>query len=139
MSELKQVTQPLEPEVDDPVKAAAELLPSGATELTIPEALDLAVRMLRQDRLDGARTIFERVLQAVPEHPDALSMLGLLEHRIGRTDVGLPLMRRAVELLPDFVGFPMRGSTSSNARPWCSGNGWCVTPTTRSRATCWPR
>jgi predicted TPR repeat methyltransferase len=105
MSELKQVTQPLEPEVDDPVKAAAELLPSGATELTIPEALDLAVRMLRQDRLDGARTIFERVLQAVPEHPDALSMLGLLEHRIGRTDVGLPLMRRAVELLPDFVGF----------------------------------
>lgn len=90
---------------DDPARAAAELLPSGASEMSIDDALGLAVRMHRQDRLEGATQIYRRILQAVPGHPDAMALLGMAEHQMGRSDEGVALVRAAIQRAPGFAGF----------------------------------
>jgi tetratricopeptide (TPR) repeat protein len=54
-----------------PPRRPPSYVPPGQTEMGIDEALELAVRMHREDRLDGARTLYQRILQAVPGHTDA--------------------------------------------------------------------
>lgn len=81
------------------------LLPAGVKDMSLDEALALAVRMHREDRLEGAITLYKRILLAAPEHPDALCLLGMAEHQSGRSEHGLKLIRRAVAKVPDFVGF----------------------------------
>lgn len=90
---------------DDAARAAAELLPEGVHELTLDDALRLAVRMHQQDRIEGARVLYRRILEAAPEHPDALALLGMAEHQIGDSAEGMALTRRAIELVPRFPGF----------------------------------
>lgn len=92
-------------EADDVAAAAASLLPEGARELTLDEALQLAVSMHRDERLEGAMVLYKRILEAVPDHADALCLLGVAEHQIGRSEHGLKLVRRAIELVPGFAGF----------------------------------
>lgn len=89
----------------DATQAAAAMLPADAKELTLDDALQLAVRMHQDKRLVGARTLYQRILEAVPEHPDATALLGLVEHQLGRSDDGVLLLRRAIALAPGFPGF----------------------------------
>lgn len=89
----------------DAAEAAAELLPAGVRELGIDDALQLAVRLHQQERLEGARTLYGRILEAVPGHADAMCLLGMVEHQLGRSEQGLELMRAAIERVPGFVGF----------------------------------
>jgi predicted TPR repeat methyltransferase len=84
---------------------AARLLPADAKEVSLDDALALAVRLQREARLDGAITLYKRILQAAPDHPDALCLLGVAEHQAGRSEHGLKLIRRAVALVPTFAGF----------------------------------
>ena len=90
---------------DGEAMAREELLPPGRSELGIDEALQLAVRMHREGRLDGARMLYLRVLEVVPEHPDAMAMLGVVEHQLGHNDEAVRLLREAAERVPGFMGF----------------------------------
>ena len=83
----------------------AALLPPDTRELSLDDAFQLAVRMHREDRLDGARTLYQRILQAAPDHADALCLLGVVEHQMGRSEHGLKLLHQAVERVPTFPGF----------------------------------
>ena len=89
----------------DAAEAAAELLPAGVREMSIDDALQLAVRLHQQNRLEGARTLYRRILDAVPGHADAMCLLGMVEHQMGRSEQGLKLIRAAIERVPGFVGF----------------------------------
>jgi predicted TPR repeat methyltransferase len=89
----------------DAAEAAAELLPAGVREMSIDDALQLAVRLHQQNRLEGARTLYRRILEAVPDHADAMCLLGMVEHQMGRSEDALTLMRAAIERVPGFVGF----------------------------------
>jgi predicted TPR repeat methyltransferase len=92
------------PEATDDADAQAALLPDGVRELGLAEALQLAIRLHQQDRLEGARTLYQRILQVQPGHADALCLLGTVEHRLGRSDDGLRLIRDAIAQRPDFAG-----------------------------------
>jgi len=73
------------------------------SDLTIPEALELAVVAIRQSRVPEGIQILDQVLAAVPEHVDALHYKGMaLYHAHLRSTEGIALVERAVELAPEY-------------------------------------
>jgi len=72
-------------------------------ELTVPQALELAVQVHRKGYLDGAQELYQRVLAEVPDHPDALNFLGVLRFQLGDRERGIELVSRALTFVPDHV------------------------------------
>lgn len=81
------------------------LVPPGTEELSVERALQVAIQLHQDDQFEPANTLYRRILQAVPDHPDALCLLGVTEHQLGRSEEGLALMARAIEISPDFSGY----------------------------------
>jgi predicted TPR repeat methyltransferase len=75
------------------------------TELSLPDALRLAVDMHQSRQLEGAETLYRRILEAAPEHPDALHFLGMVRHQRGHSEEGIALIEKAATLVPGFAGF----------------------------------
>lgn len=69
-------------------------------ELTIPQALDAARDLLRQDNLDAAERVYTSILAHHPQQPDAMHYLGVIRHRSGRHEEGLRLVREALAIAP---------------------------------------
>lgn len=63
--------------------------------------LDRALALHKQQQFDAAAKIYRAILQAAPEHADALQLLGAIEGQQGRYDSAIPLLRRAVVAAPD--------------------------------------
>ncbi|RJF77291.1 hypothetical protein D3877_26125 [Azospirillum cavernae] len=68
---------------------------------TITEALTIALDLHLSGRLGEAQELYTRILDADPDHPDALHFLGVLAGQIGQGDLGLTLIGRALKLRPD--------------------------------------
>lgn len=88
----------------------SELQPSSsaeqvAQELSIGDALNYATQLHRNRQLDAAEMLYQRILQAVPEQPDALHFLGLLSFQRGRPQEAVDLLARAIAQAPDFADF----------------------------------
>jgi predicted TPR repeat methyltransferase len=71
-------------------------------EVSIEDALKLAIAMHRDNQLDNAETLYRRILELLPAHPDALHFLGLLERQRGHSREATELMRKAVAAAPDY-------------------------------------
>ena len=71
-------------------------------ELGIDEALQLAMAMHRDNQLDGAETLYRRILALIPDHPEALHFLGLLTRQKGQSREATELMRKAVAAAPEY-------------------------------------
>ncbi|MEO5375617.1 MAG: tetratricopeptide repeat protein, partial [Alphaproteobacteria bacterium] len=69
---------------------------------TITEAFDLALDHQRSGRLAEAEAIYHRILGAVPDHPSALHLLGLIAHQRGQGEMALGLIGRAIARQPDY-------------------------------------
>jgi predicted TPR repeat methyltransferase len=74
-------------------------------DMSVDDALRYAISLHRDNVLEGAATIYERVLGVVPDHADALHLLGMLRHQIGRSSEGVALISQAIEHAPHFAGF----------------------------------
>lgn len=74
-------------------------------ELSLGEALGLALRLHREKAYEGAEALYRRIIEAAPELADAHHFLGVLCHESGRSAEGIALIQRAIELVPDFPGF----------------------------------
>ena len=72
-------------------------------ELTLAQAIELALSMQRRGRLDAAEEIYQRVLAADPHQVDALHFLGLSRHHRGQHEAGIALVEKALALAPDNV------------------------------------
>ncbi|WP_372400552.1 tetratricopeptide repeat protein (plasmid) [Azospirillum sp. HJ39] len=70
---------------------------------TVAEALQIAVGLHRADRLDEARALYLRILEADPRNAQALHLLGLVERRQGGRDKALELIRAALENMPEMA------------------------------------
>lgn len=70
---------------------------------TIPEALQLAVQQHQANRLEQAEQGYRQVLEAQPDHPEALYMLGLLMQQIGQPQEAEKLFSAALEVQPELV------------------------------------
>ncbi|MCB1914972.1 MAG: tetratricopeptide repeat protein [Rhodocyclaceae bacterium] len=73
--------------------------------LDLPDAIQLALRLHRERRLDAAREVYQQLLRVAPEHPDLLHFYGIFQCQSGAVDDGIARIRRAIALVPDFVDF----------------------------------
>src|SRR5882724_795223 len=75
--------------------------PEVQRELTVEQAIQLALSQQRRGRLDAAEEIYGRVLAAAPHNVDALHFLGLCRHHRGEHEEGIALVERSLALAPD--------------------------------------
>src|SRR6478609_935718 len=80
----------------------------SVAEVAIDEALAFAIQLHQaavqardKSRLAKARTVYERILEAEPGHPEALHFLGVLLHQSGESGHGLELIARAMLARPN--------------------------------------
>ena len=73
---------------------------TASTELD--QLLEAALAAHAQDDLLRAEALYRDALQADPDSPDALNLLGALLQDTGRVAASLPLIQRAIELEPEF-------------------------------------
>ena len=87
----------------DAVRESADLPEVQArpdAEVTIPQALSIALFLQKNEQFDAAETTLRAILDVVPDHPAALHYFGLLLHQRGRTDEGIDWMQRSVAREP---------------------------------------
>ena len=73
---------------------------TGQKTLTIQEALDLAVQHHSAGRLPEAEGIYQQILEANPNQPVALRLLGTLAHQVGKNDLAVDLISKALAVDP---------------------------------------
>src|SRR5262249_62252343 len=57
-------------------------------ELTVEEALELAIQLQRQEEFAGADAVFRGILKVDPQNARALHLAGGLAHQMGRSPDG---------------------------------------------------
>jgi predicted O-linked N-acetylglucosamine transferase (SPINDLY family) len=84
------------------VGARAASGPAGATAavLQIPSALQAALEHHQAGRLPEAEAIYRQILQAQPNHPDALHLLGMIAYQTGRNGIAVELIGKAIGANP---------------------------------------
>ncbi len=77
----------------------------ASTELSLEQALSLVVELQQERRMEAAVQLCQRILEAVPGHPDALHLLGLALHRVGLAEEAVARIEQAIAAQPDFPDF----------------------------------
>jgi predicted TPR repeat methyltransferase len=72
----------------------------SAWDMSLDEALSLAVQLHRADHLDEAEAVYGRILAVAPDHADALNFMGILAVNRGQIDRAIELMERSIALDP---------------------------------------
>ena len=78
-----------------------EQLETPARELTLDEAIALAIQLQQREELVAAGELYRRVLEMAPSHPHALHYAGVLAHQQGRSNEAIGLIERSISLEPD--------------------------------------
>ena len=76
------------------------LAPPPSGEVSLADALAYAVQMHRGGALDNAEAIYRKILELVPEQPDALNFLGMIAVHRGGLDEAVDLIRRSLAADP---------------------------------------
>ena len=76
---------------------------SGQRRLTIQQTLDLALGHHGAGRLPQAKKIYQQILQADPNHPVALHLLGVVATQVGKNDIAVDLITQALAIKPDYA------------------------------------
>ena len=74
-------------------------------DLTIRQSMELALAHHGAGRLDQAEQMYRLILDADPNEPNALDMLGAVLSQRGRHAEGLALIDRALALRPDAADY----------------------------------
>jgi predicted O-linked N-acetylglucosamine transferase (SPINDLY family) len=64
------------------------------------DTIQIALKHHQAGQLQKAESIYRRVLQGNPNHPDALHLLGVLTHRLGKNVVAAELINKAIASNP---------------------------------------
>jgi predicted TPR repeat methyltransferase len=77
--------------------------PQSATEhdVTVGEAMQMALAFQQRGQLDDAEQVYKRMLEVAPDHPDIVHFYGVLLHQRGRSEEAIATIRRSLELEPD--------------------------------------
>src|SRR5690348_5952623 len=65
---------------------------------TISEALAIAAQHLQAGQFESVEQICQQILARVPEQADALHMLGVLAYKMGKYELGIEYINRAIAL-----------------------------------------
>ncbi len=75
--------------------------PETARELTLEEALSIAILLQKNERFAEAEEVYRRIFDVAPSHPEALHYAGVLAHQQGRGDEAVALIEKSLGLVPD--------------------------------------
>src|SRR5256885_15092277 len=70
-------------------------------QLTLQQALELALQHHQAGRLGQAEHLYRQVLSHAPRHPDALHLMGVLASQNGQHDAAIGFIERAIAITPD--------------------------------------
>src|SRR5687768_345962 len=70
------------------------------SELSLPDALVLALQIHRRGHLVEAEILYRKITEAVPDYADAHHFLGVLMHQRGNSDAAVELIDRSIALNP---------------------------------------
>lgn len=82
-----------------PAATAAE----GEYTMSLGKALAVGQSFHQNGYFDQAQDVYQQILAAKPNQPEALHFLGVLLHQIGKSQEGETLILAALELVPDYV------------------------------------
>jgi len=71
--------------------------------LIIQQSLDLAVKHHNAGDLHKAEGIYQQILQADPNQPVALHLLGVIAHQLGKSDIAVNLITKVLATNPDYA------------------------------------
>jgi len=71
--------------------------------LTLQQALELAVQHHTAGELLEAEGIYQQILQADPKQPVALHLLGVVAHQVGKNDISVDLITKALAIVPEYA------------------------------------
>jgi tetratricopeptide (TPR) repeat protein len=81
-------------------------LQPGQRRVTLADALTQIAAFERENKLEEADDLANRVLKAAPEHPHVLHMAGIAAYRRGRVDEAIARMEKSIELAPNVALYP---------------------------------
>jgi predicted TPR repeat methyltransferase len=70
-------------------------------ELTLEEAVSIAILLQKNEQLAEAEAVYRRILEVAPNHHHALHYAGVLAHQQGRSDEAVALIEKSLGLVPD--------------------------------------
>ena len=73
---------------------------SETSQVCVPEALTVAVQHHQSGKLQQAEAIYRKILQADPNHADALHLLGVIAGQAGKRDQAIQYIRQAIRIRP---------------------------------------
>lgn len=78
-----------------------EQSPTAPREVTVDEAMAIAIQCQKNGQLAEAAVLYRTVLELKPDQPDALHYSGVLAHQDGRSEDAVALITRSLVLAPD--------------------------------------
>lgn len=77
--------------------------PPASTEhdVTVGEAMRMALAFQQRGQLDDALQVYRRMLDVAPDHPDIVHFYGVLLHQLGRSEEAIATIERSLALEPD--------------------------------------
>ena len=85
------------------IQANAPITAEQEQTLTIQQAVDLAVQHHQAGNLPEAESIYQQILQAEPNQPVAMHLLGVIAHQSGKNDIAVNLITKALAIKPDYA------------------------------------
>ena len=82
-------------------KKSADPSETETRELTLEDAIAIAILLQKNEQFAEAGEVYRRVLEAAPDHPRALHYAGVLAHQQGRRDEAIALIERSLTIEPD--------------------------------------
>jgi predicted TPR repeat methyltransferase len=78
-----------------------QLRESNDRALTLDEAFSVALALQQAEQWAAAEDLYRTILEAAPNHADALHFSGVLAHQRGRSDDAVALIERSIALEPE--------------------------------------
>lgn len=86
-------------------KPTAPAGPAHGKIIPIPQALGLAAQHIDAGTLQPAELMLQQILKKEPENPYALHLMGIIAHKVGRGELALDLIGRAIARQPNVAQF----------------------------------
>jgi tetratricopeptide (TPR) repeat protein/SAM-dependent methyltransferase len=84
-------------------EAGTSSAPSAPSAPSISEYLQAGIRYHQGGDLPRAQAIYQRILQVAPDHPGALHFMGLIARQMGKTEIAIELIGKALLFKPDYA------------------------------------
>ncbi len=84
-------------------QAARKSGPAKSMESSFQPAIDLAVQHQNAGRYSEAEGIYQQILRSDPNQPVALHLLGVIAFQVGKSDIAVNLITKALTLEPDYT------------------------------------